>query len=381
MSYPKGIQRFGNVRKVGTVRWLMRLGLLLAAMVLTAGCGTGSGEEPESLEPGHISPGTNPGTTPSGPDSDMPILFSAREQQGTDVTRGTGLEELNIHEFTVYGYKNKSNATQLVFPAYIVRWTQDSHSTTTTNTNDWEYVDQQPTSAEQQTIKYWDLAAQAYRFFGHTAGNVTVSSVSPNASTVTFSFVADADNPDVAPYFSKLWYSANVNDFGRPVQLEFMKPFVEVRFLFVSADPNVPLADLNITSPRFHPVASGKEIATKGTFKVIYPLTGTGTTETWAVSEVDDQSFLTALTYADVWTMVLPALNQGAYRLDVTVNGDPDKGCTVAAEYMDWLPGYSYTYAFKVSEEGGVTLGQVYTAYTDWNTNSNQEVDGTLYNW
>lgn len=377
MSYPKGIQRFGNVRKVGTVRWLMRLGLLLAAMVLTAGCGTGSGEEPESLEPGHISPGTNPGTTPSGPDSDMPILFSAREQQGTDVTRGTGLEELNIHEFTVYGYKNKSNATQLVFPGYIVRWIKDSHSTTTTNTNDWEYVDQQPIgSAEQQTIKYWDFAAQAYRFFGYTAGNGTVSS---NASTATLSFEADADNPDAAPYFSKLWYSANVNDFGRPVQLEFMKPFVRVRVIITLADPN---AALLLEDMYFKPSDGSKKIITKGRFVVTYPLTGDADNDKHESYEITSPSGLFAFTeeYTDEnprWYTVL-AEPQGAYTFSITINKAEPKVVEVPAEYMAWTPGYQYTYTFKISEQGGITLGGVQAAYINWvEVNAYHDV----YNW
>ena len=375
MRYPKGIERLENNRKVGTVRWLMRLGLLLAAMVLTAGC-SGGGDDPDSSDPGHVTPGS--GTTPDGSDSGMPILFSAKEQQGMDVTRATGLEDLDIHEFTVYGYKNESNVTQQVFPGYIVRWIKDSHSTTTTNTNDWEYVDQQPIgAAEQQTIKYWDLAAHAYRFFGYAAGDVTLSS---DASAATFSFVADSDNPDAAPYFSKLWYSANVNDFGRPVQLEFMKPFVRVRIIITLADPN---AALLLEDMYFKP-SDGSRIVTKGDLVVKYPLTGDEDADKHESYDIENPSGLFAFTeeYTDEnprwYTVLVLAEPQGAYTFSITINKEEPKQVVVPAEYMAWKPGYQYTYTFKISEQGGITLGGVQSAYIKW---KDANADHEVYNW
>ena len=208
MSYPKGIQRFGNVRKVGTVRWLMRLGLLLAAMVLTAGCGTGSGEEPESLEPGHISPGTNPGTTPEVVTGD-PIAFSAIQQEEQSVTRSTQpLVDKNVHIFMVWGYKNTSysepnyGGLQAVMPGYYVNWEANSANTTSSNTNDWEYVSQQPSGQPEQTIKYWDWSAKAYRFFGLTHSRKVDVKEYPtdNPEYCQVSFTADATDPETCRY-------------------------------------------------------------------------------------------------------------------------------------------------------------------------------------
>ena len=45
---------------------------------------------------------------------------------------------------------------------------------------------------------------------------------------------------------------------------------------------------------------------------------------------------------------------------------------------MSWLPGYSYTYIFKITEEGGVEIGWVETAVTDW---TEMNADHTVYNW
>ena len=75
--------------------------------------------------------------------------------------------------------------------------------------------------------------------------------------------------------------------------------------------------------------------------------------------------------------MVLPTLSQGSYTLSVKVNNET-KTCSVPAEYMRWLPGYSYTYIFKILEEGGVEIELVQAAVTPW---VDMAVDYTGYNW
>jgi hypothetical protein len=74
---------------------------------------------------------------------------------------------------------------------------------------------------------------------------------------------------------------------------------------------------------------------------------------------------------------VLPNPTQGSYTLYVNVNGN-DKSATVPEQYMHWLPGYSYTYIFKVNADGGVEIGGVEYAVTPW-----VQIEGpwTVYNW
>ena len=50
----------------------------------------------------------------------------------------------------------------------------------------------------------------------------------------------------------------------------------------------------------------------------------------------------------------------------------------LSAEYMNWQPGYEYTYVFKITEEGGVEIGTVQTAYTDW---EKVEKEHEVHNW
>ena len=362
---------------------LMRLAVVLMlsawTMLAVVSCGSSGGDDPDS-------------PTPNKPDT--PIAFFAFQQDEQTITRAAGLEDEGITTFTVYGYKNMEyydgsgtyGGLQNVFPGYRVTWKANTANTTTSNSNDWEYVNQQA-SGEEQTIKYWDWSAKAYRFFGHTGGT---AGGNDTTGPKILSFTADATNTDAAPYFSTLWFSTgnlsyySDRQFGQPVKLVFTKPFVKVRFKFISADPdNVPLDQMTLTNISFMPKAASSVpkpadavIETAGTVTVSYPLTGTEIRESFSVSGVT--SSFTELKEYDRWYTLLPAKNQGVYILSVTVNGD-ERHISLPAEYMDWLPGYEYTYVFKLFEEGGVAFGQVYTAFTDWQTGT--EKDYTIYNW
>ena len=45
---------------------------------------------------------------------------------------------------------------------------------------------------------------------------------------------------------------------------------------------------------------------------------------------------------------------------------------------MKWLPGYSYTYIFKITDAGGVEIGWVDYKVTPW---TDMEVSKSVYNW
>ena len=125
---------------------------------------------------------------------------------------------------------------------------------------------------------------------------------------------------------------------------------------------------------------------------VHYPTEGTEIKEWYSVEvDADKSTRLSAFTedydpeddgkvYTETdegWYMVLPNNAQGTYTLSVSVNGET-KTAVVPANYMQWLPGYSYTYVFKITDEGGVEIGWVEYAMTPW---KEMEADWTVYNW
>ena len=348
------------------------------------------------------------------------IAFMADLPEQQAVTRsGVPLSETGVNSFMTWGYKNMSldagsyGGLQEVFAfpssgtGFEVRWQAGSAATTTTNSRGWEYI---LADKPEQTIKYWDWGAKAYRFFGVTnwggtlpadpsdyEANKAYGTNEANAYRITMQ--ADASSTtvmDASPYFSRLWFSdgnaATYPDkqFGQPVTLEFVKPYARVRFMFMYVFPRV---GYNMGTKRFHPT-DDTNIIRKGTVTVVYPKSGTQTMEQYEVEGNADpdptvSKALAAFTEdydpendvytesVEGWYTVLPNTSQGSYTLTANINGS-DRTVVVPAQFMQWKPGYQYTYVFKVTEEGGVEIGWVEYAVRAW---TEMEADWNVYNW
>lgn len=373
------------IRSIGPMRAMLLMALLFALSSCSKGSDEELTEQPATEQP-----------------EEMPILFAGNMPEPTDVTRAASLSSTGQTSFTVWGYKNMSSSpTQTVFPSYVVNWTSNSAGTTTSNSNGWEYVAQTP----NQTIKFWDWSAKAYRFFAVTGwtGLTPPATYEANktyrAGENAVSMLADASNTTEmakTPYFSHLWFSTGDpvtypdKQFGKPVVLEFLKPYARVRFIFIYVYPRegIKLEDI-----QFKPSAVDSKILRKGTVTVSYPIQGTATSETFTTTPSDAAEQLDYFTedydpeddtkdYVETdngWYTVLPNNTQGSYTMSVTVNKDEKpKTAVVPANYMQWLPGYSYTYVFKITDEGGVEIGWVESAVTPWNE---MEASWTVYNW
>ena len=354
----------------------------------------------------------------------VPITFSGNQGTETTVTRagGSPLSDKGITRFQVWGYKNTAedySTYQTVFPCYQVDWHANSAATTTTNTNNWEYI---LVGKPDQTIKFWDWAATAYRFIaatgwdpstpanaaayveGKTYGATGTYGPEDAYKTYKISMFADASDAAriaAAPYFSRLWFSTgemgNYPDkqFGKPVTLEFLKPYARVRFIYTYVYPREGIV---LTEQTFMPTDGSKKTYSKGIVTVTYPLTGTDTKEWYSMEEMyatEADSILINQDYdpeddtktyynhcVGGWYTVLPNTSQGSYTLSVYIN-DPEKNsdpktAVVPAEYMQWKPGYSYTYIFIITDKGGVEIGWVDYAVTPW---SDIVADHTVYNW
>ncbi len=360
------------------------------------------------------------------PKADTPIAFSGSlsedKSESHARTRATTALLSDTHQtFYVWGYKNlNATTTENVMQSYTVNYVSGSAGTTTTNSNGWEYVNQQPSGGTEQSIKYWDFTATDYRFFGYAGSTESSSaprfSCSLGSSSVSISFDASvASNPQQdpvalpltanTPLYSKLWYktgAAIASDIS-PVTLEFLQPYVKVRFMFRQSESAETV--FTLTDKRFRPTpptGSGtqKEIATAGTFTVTYPMSG-AMTENWSVSSVTatlknvtegeyeyqgfTQDYYEAASNATdevkagekMWYVVLPAVDQGSYTLSVKVNNDP-RTVVVPAQYMDWQPGYEYTYIFKITDPGGVELEGVKAGFNPWTVYTGVR---DIYNW
>ena len=129
-------------------------------------------------------------------DGDQAITFGFDMKRATRSEDATAAGLLN-NQFVVYAEKNETSGAaptdgNLVFQNYKVFYSATTANTTTSNTDDWEYVGLSWTSAEQsnittsttdvQTIKFWDDASSSYTFTAVSAlpadiqnGRVTIT--------------------------------------------------------------------------------------------------------------------------------------------------------------------------------------------------------------
>lgn len=320
-----------------------------------------------------------------------PITFLSNTVEKTVVTRADeGLHDAGIGSFRVWAFKNDGvsgdsyTSYQTVMNGYSVWW---DTTTSSSNSNYWEYV-----NGQTQTIKFWDMSANAYRFCGIAPATATHSaSISgTDAKSLNIMLNVDATNEASIPYYSELWYSTGNptqfpdRQFLKAVKMRFIRPVAYVRFMFTFENPTDE-ATTTLTGKSFKPTDGGM-IEQKGDVIISYPLTGTGTSETYSVGS-QGMMGLTALTQdyyitpadANACTTyaVLPDVNQSSYILRVNVNGEP-KSVVVPEQYMSWLPSYDYTYIFKVHVDGGVTIDDVQSAFTPWVPENGEH---TVYNW
>lgn len=367
--------------------------LCLSAMTVIAVVSCGGDDESPAPEP--------PAPTP--PAAEVPISFQGDLGDGQAVTRSTEIGLNTKHTaFRVWGYKDGTSGYQEVMNGYTVKWVDNSSNTTTTNTNGWEYVNQQSLGETEQSIKYWDYSATAYRFFGIAGSTATSGRYAPddtNPTSYVVTYTADARTPDDIPLYSHLWYNGPTA-YGQPVKLEFIRPVSRVRFMFTFEDPD-EAQNTELTDKDFRPT-NGTTIKLKGSVTVTYPLDGIAETFA-ATSEAEGMTAMTNDYYTSVTKdnensptviiapyrmalgdvllkreyTVLPVTGQGTYTLTVSVNGDP-KTAIVPAQYMDWKPGFEYTYIFKIHVDGSVSISSVDAAFTPWTTH---EKPRTIYNW
>ena len=384
--------------------------LLLSVLTVIAflSCGGSSDDTPD---------------TPVPQPKENPIVFSGSLSEGKSESQTqsrAGETSVPLYEyptaeaghtsFHAWSYKTKTSdplAIDEVMKDYTVNWTSGSAGTTISNTNDWEYVGQGSTP---QTIKYWDYSAVDYRFFGYSgtapAPSYTFEAGVLKSVSLTFSVNAETEATPTAtsPLYSTLWKKTGtaLSASNQPVVLTFIRPIARVRFIFTYVE-GVTFDRKDLHDISFKPTNTQKGTAKNGTVTISYPLTGEK--ETWT-STVSDPFITFNIDYFETpepgvlstdpnyisdkahhWYYVLPRLgpgdgeeSQGSYTLSVMVgNTEEPTVCQVPAEYMTWAPGYDYTYIFKLTASGSVSLSNVQVAINEWHVKD--AVEHPVYNW
>ena len=303
-----------------------------------------------------------------------------------------------------------------------------------TNTHDWEYVGQQSEGAEiEQEVKYWDFASQ-YRFVGYVpvrkgtgtpakltigtdefleydyeptlvvnkdaSGNPTTFQIAMNLHYITEKggqlYLGDCNATDKVllsekqmPLLSKLWYGYAQKD--QPVTLEFFKPYAKVRVMLMRASdvPNAPVTDI-----KFGPKDDNDKLSEIGTTTYTYTL-GTPTmahaTE-YGTNTLKDNKFVfddfkdeetgklvnPNVSYQIVPSYLMLPCNHGDFEMTVTY-GSGSQTCIVPAQYMQWEPGYQYTYIFKLTESGINYISLLKVGMREWG--EGESGGHNLHNW
>lgn len=301
-----------------------------------------------------------------------PITFISSEQEETNVSRAA--TPLN-YDFTVYGYKEPKNsgATQTIFEGYKVKYLGVA-GTSTDNTHGYAYVGQ----AANQSIKYWDMNAQAYNFWGYT-GNTSTMTVNADNAVLTFTGLQQTTTDPTSKdnLFSSLYHRSPVtNDV---VRLEFKRPYAKVCVKFHAGGIINAPDRIEVENVTFKP-ATGS-IASEGNLQVTYSKTGVGP-ETYTrtqTGDVDKLTFRQMITLTSTvgnsasTAVAVPADRDNAEKIYyytvpfqyatpfiMTATIDEEvKTATVPQELMNWQPNYTYTYIFKVLDTKNLELFDV----------------------
>jgi len=209
------------------------------------------------------------------------------------------------NNFVVYGVKGAGNpvsSDQVVFDQYNVNWVTNTANTTTSNTDDWEYVGQTKhahTTVAEQSIKYWDYSAAQYNFIAYSKGlatavydnddynaasNILISAISKaNLTTAAYTVKGKADNL-AKFYIADMVTKKNTSDYNNKVELKFRSLSAKVRVGLYETVPGYSVKDVVFYTADGTAADDGKAYLyttgsdvfnAEGTYTVYYPTIGT----------------------------------------------------------------------------------------------------------
>ena len=252
------------------------------------------------------------------------ISFSSSSAATTraDYTGVDAAAKLN-NKFIVGGFKGNLTTTGLttgaVYNDYQVKWVDNTANTTTSNTNNWEYVGLDfllpsslyNTEGVKQSIKYWDYSAAQYDFIAYstsdatvvtgatdpTTGQVHVTAITPSTAGVktTGAYKLKGDAAGLAKcYIADMVTSyrdavtgppAYPSDYQNTVQFKFRSLSAKVRIALYETVPGYSVKNVKFydaaddatpaaTATLFTTAGSSQVFNESGTYTVYFPTTG-----------------------------------------------------------------------------------------------------------
>ena len=224
--------------------------------------------------------GDTPGSTPSSVNS--AIKFDGNAGKISRATSNSGTtEEMLDGQFKIYGVKAKGTEGSYtdVFKNYSV-W--DTKSSTTSNTNGWEYVGGNGTSnlgtgkidlSQDQTIKYWDYASKDYHFVAGSPINAFTYNIEEGTGDIKSATIGSlgghiSANAKTGTEFAKAPSPVYV---AEPVVVKSDSFKKEVKFTFVRQQTKVrvgiyeTIPGYHITKIKFYKYADNATNLTAGT--------------------------------------------------------------------------------------------------------------------
>ena len=216
-----------------------------------------------------------------GHDGIDPINFSSVTKT---VTRATHEESAQLlgNKFYVYGTKTTNGATTPLFDNYVVEYTANTAGSTSSNSNDWEYVGKVSKKGAVQGIKYWDFSSQQCDFVA--AAGLADAEVIKNttdgfrvnvtdADALSNIYVADRVTATPEAKAATTTTPATVA-YKNTIQFHFRRLGARMRIGFYETVPGYAVKDLvfyYIGAPHgSYNVGVGSAFPTSGTYTVAY---------------------------------------------------------------------------------------------------------------
>lgn len=224
------------------------------------------------------------------------ILRAANDKTGGDAAL------LLDKNFVVVGFKGSktdaANNENYAFDHYNVNYVAGTANTTESNTENWEYVNQNMVvrgadkplaeKAQQQTIKYWDHSCKSYDFIafsmgkGHTdAGATTYATPTAvdkaNLATAAYTLTGDVNTLGEC-YISDMKTVQEPDYNKKAVAMSFRHLTSKVRIALYETVPGYVISDVQFYDADGNASSNGTLSGTfnnNGTLTVYFPTTGT----------------------------------------------------------------------------------------------------------